>query len=197
MNHDQHQHLSIGGVTARSLVERFGSPLYAYDADIIRRQYQRLVDAFAESDQTGGGKHALQATAANQPRIVNAGVFDGQAVFDGSASFMKITSFANGTPYFGLYTRVKQSSSSTSKVILEASTNFNWLLAVSGIPRDAPTALPDPRSMVGRLAILHRNTANRLDDTVRLDALDGKRITKNYNPSYRLYRVGTEAAQRP
>jgi hypothetical protein len=79
----------------------------------------------------------------------------------------------------------------------KASTNFNWLLAVSGIPRDAPTALPDPQSMVGRLAILHRNTANRLDDTVRLDALDGRRISKNYNPSYRLYRIGTEAAQRP
>jgi len=39
--------LIIGGRTARSLVEEFGSPLYVYDAESIRRQYKRLTDAFA------------------------------------------------------------------------------------------------------------------------------------------------------
>ena len=39
--------LVIGGRTARSLVEEFGSPLYVYDAAVIRRQYDRLVKAFA------------------------------------------------------------------------------------------------------------------------------------------------------
>lgn len=39
--------LAIGGRSARSLVEEFGSPLYVYDAAIIRRQHQRLADAFA------------------------------------------------------------------------------------------------------------------------------------------------------
>ncbi len=63
MNHDQH--LSIGGVTARSLVERFGSPLYAYDAEIIRRQYQRLVDAF-----TGINARFLYACKANSSMAV-------------------------------------------------------------------------------------------------------------------------------
>lgn len=38
--------LAIGGRTARSLVEEFGSPLYVYDAAIIRRQQQRLAQAF-------------------------------------------------------------------------------------------------------------------------------------------------------
>lgn len=40
------QSLTIGGVPARALVERFGSPLYVYDAEVIRKQYQRLASAF-------------------------------------------------------------------------------------------------------------------------------------------------------
>lgn len=39
--------LQIGGVPARSLVERYGSPLYVYDAEVIRRQYRRLETAFS------------------------------------------------------------------------------------------------------------------------------------------------------
>lgn len=39
--------LNIGGRTARSLVEEFGSPLYVYDAAVIERQYTQLRDAFA------------------------------------------------------------------------------------------------------------------------------------------------------
>ena len=38
--------MTIGGLSARSLVEEFGSPLYAYDAGSIERQYKRLTDAF-------------------------------------------------------------------------------------------------------------------------------------------------------
>lgn len=78
-------------------------------------------------DQTSGAKNAVQATAANQPRIVNAGVYDRKLVFDGSNDSLKITSLANGTPTLGIYTRVKQSTTSTSssKIIVEASTNFN------------------------------------------------------------------------
>lgn len=40
--------LTIGGRTARSLVEEFGSPLYVYDAAVIRRQYERLARAFSD-----------------------------------------------------------------------------------------------------------------------------------------------------
>ncbi len=39
--------MKIGGVTARALVEEFGSPLYVYDGAIIERQYRRLTDAFS------------------------------------------------------------------------------------------------------------------------------------------------------
>ncbi|HEY4145158.1 hypothetical protein [Pinirhizobacter sp.] len=76
-------------------------------------------------DQTANAQNAVQATAANQPRIVNAGAYDRAIVFDGATSFMKITALANGTPYLGLYARVKQSNSATSKVVVEASANFN------------------------------------------------------------------------
>lgn len=76
-------------------------------------------------DQTGNAQHAAQTVSANQPRIVNAGVYDRAIVFDGTTSFLKITSLANGTPNLGLYARVKQSSSATSKIVAEASSNFN------------------------------------------------------------------------
>jgi hypothetical protein len=76
-------------------------------------------------DQTSGAKHAAQATAANQPRIVNAGVYDRRLIFDGANDSLKITSLANGTPQLGIYTKIKQASSSTNKIIIEASTNFN------------------------------------------------------------------------
>ena len=79
----------------------------------------------------------------------------------------------------------------------KASTNFSWLLAVSRIPSDVPAELPPPTTLAGRLAILHRTTANRLDDSMQLDALDGKRFTGKDSPSFRLYRIGSATDQRP
>jgi len=35
--------LFIGGISAENLVARYGSPLYVYDTDIIKRQYQEIV----------------------------------------------------------------------------------------------------------------------------------------------------------
>ena len=37
-----------GGVDALSIAEKYGCPLYVYDFDIVKRQYQRLAKAFAE-----------------------------------------------------------------------------------------------------------------------------------------------------
>jgi diaminopimelate decarboxylase len=42
--------ISIDGLSARSLVEQFGSPLYVYEAATIRRQQRRLTEAFAGID---------------------------------------------------------------------------------------------------------------------------------------------------
>jgi diaminopimelate decarboxylase len=39
--------LSIGGVSAPSLAEEFGTPLYVYDAAVIRRQIEKIRTAFA------------------------------------------------------------------------------------------------------------------------------------------------------
>jgi diaminopimelate decarboxylase len=36
--------LFIGGIIAEELVKKYGSPLYVYDAEIIKRQYRSLVD---------------------------------------------------------------------------------------------------------------------------------------------------------
>lgn len=76
-------------------------------------------------DQSGKGCHAQQATAAAQPRIVNAGVYDGAIKFNGTSNFMAITGMALGTPYLGIYERLFHPATSTSKIIAEASANYN------------------------------------------------------------------------
>ncbi|HEX7809922.1 MAG TPA: diaminopimelate decarboxylase, partial [Thermoanaerobaculia bacterium] len=38
--------LYIGGIAANELAARFGTPLYVYDASVIRRQAARVLDAF-------------------------------------------------------------------------------------------------------------------------------------------------------
>ena len=37
---------TIGGVAARELAERFGTPLYVYDAEVVRERYRAIRDAF-------------------------------------------------------------------------------------------------------------------------------------------------------
>src|SRR5437773_4931285 len=39
--------LHIGNVSAPDLINRYGSPLYVYDAEVIRRQIERVKRAFA------------------------------------------------------------------------------------------------------------------------------------------------------
>jgi len=39
--------LRAGAVSLEALAEEFGTPLYVYDAEVIRRRYERLVTAFA------------------------------------------------------------------------------------------------------------------------------------------------------
>lgn len=42
---DEQDRLTIGGLDARQLVERFGSPLYVFDAAVLRRRLRRVQDA--------------------------------------------------------------------------------------------------------------------------------------------------------
>lgn len=47
MHFDKHGVLNIGGVSAEELAKRYGTPLYVYDASILRRQVERVKSAFA------------------------------------------------------------------------------------------------------------------------------------------------------
>jgi hypothetical protein len=76
-------------------------------------------------DQTGNAQHAIQATAGKQPRIVNAGAYDGKMVFDGVDDFLKITSLSNTGAAAAIYTKIRVSGGGTDKVVLETSTNYN------------------------------------------------------------------------
>lgn len=73
-------------------------------------------------DQTGGGFNATQVTAADQPRIVNAGSYDAKAIFDATNDFLKITSLTLGTPQLGIYTKCDTTSTSAAdKIWVESS----------------------------------------------------------------------------
>jgi diaminopimelate decarboxylase len=43
-------HLEIGGVDTTDLAQRFGTPLYIIDEDLVRRQCRAYMDAFRQSD---------------------------------------------------------------------------------------------------------------------------------------------------
>lgn len=75
-------------------------------------------------DQTGNGYNQVQATASKQPRIVNAGVYDGKLVYDGTDDSMSVPSLPFGTPYVGLYVKSKILRQSPVGVAYETSANF-------------------------------------------------------------------------
>ena len=76
-------------------------------------------------DQSGNAKHATQPVAAGQPKIVDAGAYSGRILFNGTTNWLRITSLAIGTPFLGLYERIRQPAVASSKIILEASENYN------------------------------------------------------------------------
>lgn len=76
-------------------------------------------------DQTATGINLVQATASRQPRIVNAGTYDGMAVFDGSSDTMSATSVPFGTPRVGLHMKAAQANQSAAAVLVESSANYN------------------------------------------------------------------------
>lgn len=72
-----------------------------------------------------GANHWLQATAAKQPRIVNAGSYDGECVFDGiDDAFASTSAYAFGTQRVGIYTNLRTPTTGV-KILWEASTDFN------------------------------------------------------------------------
>jgi diaminopimelate decarboxylase len=46
MIHTEHGQVTIGGLDARDLAERFGTPLFVYDADELRASWRRIRGAF-------------------------------------------------------------------------------------------------------------------------------------------------------
>lgn len=76
-------------------------------------------------DQTTTGINLVQATATSQPRIVNAGVFDGAAIFDGSNDWMSAASVPFGTSYAAAYMKAAMPNQPGLGIMLESSSNYN------------------------------------------------------------------------
>lgn len=75
-------------------------------------------------DQTGNGYPKTQTTAANQPRIVNAGVYDGMLVYDGSDDAMVTPTLPFATSYVGLFLKAKLPQTGGTRVFYESSSNY-------------------------------------------------------------------------
>lgn len=88
-------------------------------------------------DQTGNGFDAVQATAANQPRIVNAGVLDPAITFDGTSDSLKITALTQGAAQVGIYGKYGIPTTMNVAIIAEQSPNYNNVSQAFVLYRDS------------------------------------------------------------
>lgn len=85
--------LLIGGVPARALADAFGTPLYAYDADLIRRAYRALAAAL------GGFAAIHYSIKANpNPEVVKVLLAEGAGVEIASAGEYRAARAAGADP---------------------------------------------------------------------------------------------------
>lgn len=75
-------------------------------------------------EQTGTSRHLGQSTAANQPRIVNSGVYDGKIVFDGTNDGLISNLMSGSQTALTFYIRGTIRSVATDQIMLEMSANF-------------------------------------------------------------------------
>jgi hypothetical protein len=78
----------------------------------------------------------------------------------------------------------------------KASSSFAFLLALARTPSERLDT-SGRTNLTGRLAILHRSTADNLDKWLSLEPLDGKRLGGKDSPSYRAYRIGSITTGKP
>ena len=64
------------------------------------------------------------------------------------------------------------------------------MFAVSRVPTETWSSDEGVDRLIGRLAILRRTVAERLDGRVALQPIDGQRLSSRDRPNYRAYRVG-------
>jgi hypothetical protein len=89
-------------------------------------------------DQSGAAKNIAQSTAANQPRIVNAGVYDGAIVFDGSNDYLITANSGTGS---GFSTYIKALTTSATTVLVHLEHNSAVTANASPDYRDAAGSL--------------------------------------------------------
>ncbi len=75
-------------------------------------------------DQSGNGRNWVQATTTKQPRIVNAGVYDGKLVFDGSNDCMTTSVGLSGTATINVHIYGNLRSTSATTIVMEQSADF-------------------------------------------------------------------------
>jgi hypothetical protein len=157
---------AMAGVVARSAsaLRLAGGAVLLVSATVLVAHPLTFLDRFYQESQEDGFSNALYFSTLQQ---VEAARVDGETVL-----------------LDPLLATVKSTGGG------KASSSFIFLLALADVPSAELNAAVPTSELTGRLAILHRSTADRLDDALRLDALDGKRANGKDSPSYRAYRIG-------
>ena len=76
-------------------------------------------------NQAGAGLDLAHATASAQPRIVNAGTYDGSAVFNGTSHCMGSPTLTFSAPRIGLHARLSMPDQAETAAIVETSPVVN------------------------------------------------------------------------
>lgn len=77
-------------------------------------------------DQTGGGRDMTQATSSKQPRIVNAGSYEGIMKWDGTDDAMSSAAVALNQPQLAIFIDgMIPASVGSSLIVMESSSNWN------------------------------------------------------------------------
>src|SRR5947199_10084398 len=91
--------LHIGNVSAPDLIARYGSPLYVYDAEVMRRQIERVRRAF--SALPFRPFYAMKANGALAILdVVRGAGFGRDAVSPGEIFFARLARFTPDTTWF-------------------------------------------------------------------------------------------------
>lgn len=145
-------------------------------------------------DQSGGANHFSQTTSGTQPRIVNAGTFDGVVFFDGSNDELATVTTFGGTAT-GMTTHLHGQIRATPNSITiwcelsdegVANAGFSWYDAPAfGVPSVTLGIGPLDNRVVPTFAPVSTYIPNGGVDTARADRTDS-----NVRSSLRLYKDG-------
>lgn len=102
MTKDKHGHLKLGGIPVKDLADKFGTPVYVYDADRIRQNYNRLSQALAQHFDDWQMFYAIKAC--NNPSVAQLLTNLGCGIDSASPNEIRLAQFLGVPPRKTMFT---------------------------------------------------------------------------------------------